>query len=531
MLKKLALLLATAIMLGRPAIAQTGYDEIVEILRLARQFKQPLLSKREMDFSAAAVASRRASIVVWQQQLKALDPSKWPVAQQVDYLLVRAELDQLDFEYRILRPWSRDPGLYVDIARDVAFTSLPLTEHTRQPFADRLAVIPELLTTARSTLTEAAGELAKLALFNLEHDDGVGHEQPGRSKPPAGILGWYDDLLERVAKHEPSLVETTKQARAAVRDFHAWLKQNLPGMTAPAGIGREHYDWLLRRVHFEPFTIREVISIGDREWNRSMAGLALERYRNRALPALEPAASAEEYQRRVDQADRKVRQFIRDKKFLAIPDYIAEMDNNVPWMVRSGGRNFWEEVQFRDPLPDKIHAGIPGHRFDLRVHREDKRPVRGVIEDGSRIEGWGFYLEEAMMNAGLLDDRPRTRELFWIFMAARAVRNRAEAMMHANQWTVDQAVDYMVRSVPYMDRNVARVDCEIYLRQPTYGQNYQMGKVQIDQLLAERSHDLGDRFDLGGFHDEFLKSGLIPVSLIRWEMTGRSDEIKQLVKE
>ncbi len=97
--------------------------------------------------------------------------------------------------------------------------------------------------------------------------------------------------------------------------------------------------------------------------------------------------------------------------------------------------------------------------------------------------------------------------------------------MHTGEWTVQQAIDYMVRNVPYMDEDVARVDCEIYLRQPTYGISYQMGKVEIERLLAERSHQLGERFRLGEFHDQFLAAGTIPVSLIRWEMTGKNDEL------
>jgi hypothetical protein len=300
-------------------------------------------------------------------------------------------------------------------------------------------------------------------------------------------------------------------------------------MQAPSGVGAENYDWYLTHVHFEPFTTTDVLLIGDRELHRSITGLRLEQLRNRDLPPLAPASSAEDYKNRVEQADIWVREFIQNTDFLTIPGYAKDhaFDNNVPWIVRPSGRNFWEEVQFRDPLPDKVHAGIPGHRFDLYLHAQDQRPIRGKIEDGSRIEGWGFYLEEAMMNAGLLDQRQRTRELFWIFMVARAVRNRAEVMLQTNQWTIDQAVQYMVETVPYMNADVARVDCEIYLRTPTYGQNYQMGKVQIEELLADRSLQLGDKFKLVQFHDQFLASGTIPVSLIRWEMTEMDDEVKE----
>jgi uncharacterized protein (DUF885 family) len=87
-------------------------------------------------------------------------------------------------------------------------------------------------------------------------------------------------------------------------------------------------------------------------------------------------------------------------------------------------------------------------------------------------------------------------------------------------------VRYLVDRTPMMDQDVARVDAEIYLREPGYGISYQMGKIQIDQLLADRAMQLGDRFSLKEFHDQFLAAGMIPVSLIRWEMTGLDDEVR-----
>jgi uncharacterized protein (DUF885 family) len=84
----------------------------------------------------------------------------------------------------------------------------------------------------------------------------------------------------------------------------------------------------------------------------------------------------------------------------------------------------------------------------------------------------------------------------------------------------------MVDRTPMMDENVARVDAEIYLREPGYGISYQMGKIQIDQLLADRAMQLRGRFSLKEFHDQFLAAGMIPISFIRWEMTGLDDEVR-----
>ena len=100
--------------------------------------------------------------------------------------------------------------------------------------------------------------------------------------------------------------------------------------------------------------------------------------------------------------------------------------------------------------------------------------------------------------------------------------------MHDNKFTVADAVKSMMDNVQFLDEDVARVDAEIYLRRPAYGSGYQMGKLQIDKLLSDRFHQLKDKFSLKEFHDQFLAAGTIPISLIRWEMTGYDDEVKHL---
>jgi uncharacterized protein (DUF885 family) len=160
----------------------------------------------------------------------------------------------------------------------------------------------------------------------------------------------------------------------------------------------------------------------------------------------------------------------------------------------------------------------------VRTQEADERPVRGLMrpfQSGIRIEGWATYLEETLHHLGFRAESPHTAELVWILLAARAVRVPTEILMHTNVLTVTEAVDYMIAETPYwMDDRVAWTDCDLYLRQPSYGIGYLMGKVQIESLLAARHAALGADFDLGAFHDEFLGAGLIPITLIHWEMTG-----------
>ena len=60
---------------------------------------------------------------------------------------------------------------------------------------------------------------------------------------------------------------------------------------------------------------------------------------------------------------------------------------------------------------------------------------------------------------------------------------------------------------------------------------YQMGKLQIDELMMDRALQPGDKFNLKEFHDEFLVAGTIAISLIRWEMTGYDDEVKEMFEK
>ncbi len=507
-----------------------GYQALVTLNQEILELREPVTVGGFPDYRREVTAAQQQVLRGFFNRFEAIDPGGWPVPQQVDYLLVRAELNQLDFSHRVLRPWARDPGVYVGSVMRVAFTELPASVDELAELGSRLEMVPAFLSQATANLTEGAGEFRKTALRDLQHHDGVGHGHPYRKVAPAGVIGWYRDLIQRLGQHHPDLVPTAEAALDAVIGFRDWLEDS--EMDAPAGIGREHYDWYLKHVLYMPFTIQDIAVVGDRELQRSWAFLALELNKNRELPPLEPAANAGDYAEKIREADEQIRRFIRDEEILTVPPNIGEFGHNVPWIERPGGkRNFWEEVQYRDPRPDHVHAVIPGHRFDMAIKERDARPIRGPYYDPGRIEGWATYLEEMFLQAGLLDDLPRTRELFYIFQIARAARNRAEVGLHTNEYTIREAARFMVDRTPMMDDDVARVDAEIYLREPGYGISYQMGKVQIDQLLAERAMQLGDEFSLEDFHDQFLATGMIPISLIRWEMTGLDDEVKEFWEE
>ncbi len=507
------------------AVACAAQDNAWEHLLLVHQDYMTLRDAGTKDafhdFSPKAVGARAAQIRELQSRLRGIDPSAWPTNQKVDWVLVRTELTDLDFRYRVVRPWSRDASFYLDFFRALPYTEVPIPEDKLEAFRASLRSVPELVRQAETNLTEGGGDLTDIAIFHLEHSDGVGQGEPARQIPPEGILGWYADLQSRVQKLQPALGSEVQSALAAIHDYDNWLVANRSRLNHPSAVGLTEYNWYIKHVRLMPYTADDLQVIGDVELARARTFLKIEQNRNRGLPELEPARTELEYSTRVHQAEDLIRKFIVANHLLTIPDYVGPQKTDAFWIDRPNGhRHFWEEIQYRDPLVDHIHASIPGHRFDFLLHQHDTRPIRRDYMDSGRIEGWGFYCEEMMLQAGLLQERPRTRELFYIAQLARAARISTELKIQSGQFSMQEAIRFMVQTVPFMDPNLARYDLEVYFRQPGYGMNYVAGKEQIESLLAARAEQLGNAFNLGTFHDEFLAAGMIPVVLTQWEMIG-----------
>ena len=477
-------------------------------------------------YSDAVLERKRAGLARFDTAMAALPVAEWPRAQQVDYLAVKSILNGYRFNLEVLRPWKRDPGFYLDPLMAVAFAEVTGSEADIAKLRARLRAVPPLLASAQGNLTEVAGDFADLALHNLDNSDGVNHYHPYRPVPPAGIIGWYDDLLARAQATRPDLVGDVTAARDALVAFRDWLRTERPRMTAPGGVGAARYDWYIRHVRMIPLTAAEMRTLAEREYERTRGALALLRHRNRDLPQLTLSQSAAEQAGKIAETDRKVRQFLKDEDIVTVPDDVGDLGSNTPYIERPGGPNFWEQIQFRDPIPDHLHAVIPGHRFDAVLAARDTRPIRSTYSDGGRSEGWATYLEDALTMAGATRHSPRADEFIALFGIFRAVRVPADIAMQHNRSNVAEAVEFMRKRTPWLDEDVARVDAEIYLRRPPgYGVAYTIGKMQMDALLADRATQLGDAFSLREFHDEFLAAGRLPIALVRYEMTGADDEV------
>ncbi|MFB0612845.1 DUF885 family protein [Aurantiacibacter poecillastricola] len=532
---RIVLAFMLALGLATPVNAQADYDDLLELHEDLREYMVPGFTSAVVLDSGARVGEayaeplmreKLAGLADFEARLDAMPVEDWERHEQVDFLAVRSILNGYRFNLEVLRPWKRDPGFYLDPLMRVAFTEIPESGEELETLRSQLAEVAPMLAGARANLTDVAGDYADLALHNLENSDGVNHYHPYREVPPPGIIGWYDDLLARTRESRSELVPQVEEARAALIGFRDWLEAERPAMDSPAGVGAARYDWFIRHVRMIPMTAAEMLVLADREHERMTAALALYRHRNRGEPQIALSASAAEQEAKIAETDRIVRDWLESEEIISIPDFVGELGANTPYIERPTGPNFWEQIQFRDPIPDHVHAVIPGHRFDAVLAARDERPIRGRYSEGSRAEGWATYLEEMTVLAGGTDHTPRGDEYMMLFGIFRAARVPADIHMQHNEWSVREAVDFMRAQTPWLDEDVARVDAEIYLRRPPgYGVAYTIGKLQMDALLADRATQLGENFVLRDFHDEFMAAGRLPIALIRYEMTGEADEV------
>lgn len=518
---------------GAPAqtVASRDYADLVSLYQEAREALKPKLRNGVPDYAPATMEARKRAVQGLRRRLDSIDSSGWPVGQRVDYLLLRAQMDGLDFEHRVLRPWSRDPGFYLTDAAIGAFSrsNAPASLDTPGAVADfraRVQAVPALLEQAKTNLTEGARELAQIALrARIREFEFVSR-----------------DLAVRLRQQHPDLIPDLEKARAAIEGFRDWLGQNLSRMSASAGVGADHYDWYLKRVALLPYSIHDVRVIAEREYERFIAFLKIEENRNRKLARLDPAANETDFRRRVQEADRHILEFMGEEGILTAPASYVPAEPEPLWVVRpgpnerpNGERNFFQQGEDRDPRPLQLHITVPGHHFDGVMARRDERVIRAgppLYRIGNvRTEGWAFYVEEMMSQAGLYERSPRTREIGYIYQAMRAARTMAELHMQKNEYTYEETLRFMARLAPrWLHEDDPDLVDELggYLRHPTAGVAYLIGKVQIEQLLSDRVRQVGERFNLGEFHDQFLAAGRIPVSLIRWEMMGVDDQVKEL---
>lgn len=522
---------------GAPVAKSTDYDELLRLFADWRALEQPRLRDGAPDYTEARMAAAHDSWRELRDRLQAIDPGQWPVERQVDWHIVRAELNGFDFNCRVLRPWQRDPAFYQQVWTyqsdtpahegpcnhalvEVWTYRFPLTDSEQERLTRELRTIPPLLDQARGNLTGNARDLWMAGTRTMR-------QQVVALRTLRGQVG---------AQASPDVLEALREAQKATQSFVAWLNEQAPDKTGPSGIGKDNYTWYLQNVHLVPMTWEDEMRLLQRELDRAWSNLHLEEHRNRALPKTRPAATPAEYAALADEGVRRLMKFVADNEILPVADNMEPaLREHLGTFVPAGQRNFFTIAMHHDPVTLYTHFY---HWWDLARMRDTPHPDpirRGPLLFNifdSRAEGLATGVEEMFLHAGLYDDRPRSREVVWIMLAQRAARGIGSLRAHANELTMAEAgtihVDWTPRGWMKREPELLRFEQHLYLRQPGYGTSYITGKYLIERLVAHRTQQLeqqGKPFVLRDFFAEMNGCGVIPVSLIQWQMTGDAGQV------
>lgn len=535
-----AFVVAALLAVAGNANAQT-HDDLVQLFEDWRNFESPPMVDGAPDYTAARFDEAYADLPDFRERLNAFDIDDWPIEQQVDWHIIRAEMNGFDFNHRVLKPSVRDPAFYQSIwtsqsdvpahegpthhaVLELWTYEFPLSANEEARMIGQLRVIPPLMRQARQNLTGNAADLWNAGIRNIE------------------TQGERVELIRELVGDAASaeMTEALDEAAEATAELVEWLKEQAPSKTGPSGVGRENYEWYQMQVHYVPLTFEQERLLLERELDRSWSSLKLEEHRNRRLPPQTAAADAETFNQMIETAIRQMMDFFDEDQVLPMRYYMEnELRTHHGSFTPEEERNFFSIVTHHDPRPLMSHYY---HWFDLAEIREypHASPIRrGALLYNifdSRNEGIATGVEEMFMHAGLYDDNPRSRELVWIMLAQRAARGLGSLDAHANEMTMAEAGTVHVKWTPreWMgnEPELMKFEQQLYLRQPGYGTSYVTGKYLVERLLAIRTKQMEEanaEYPLSAFFGELRDAGSVPISLVTWQLTGDDSDIRKIM--
>ena len=160
------------------------------------------------------------------------------------------------------------------------------------------------------------------------------------------------------------------------------------------------------------------------------------------------------------------------------------------------------------------HEGLPGHHLQLSIQTQlgEVPPFRRFGGITVYSEGWGLYSEELGKDMGFYTDPysdfGRLGMELW-----RACRLVVDTGIHHKRWSREEAIQYLTENTPNPEGDIRKA-IERYIVYPGQATAYMIGKLKIMELREEARRELGEDFDIRGFHDAILTSGPVPLDIM-----------------
>jgi len=246
-------------------------------------------------------------------------------------------------------------------------------------------------------------------------------------------------------------------------------------------------------------------------------------------------------------------QAVLDRITVKLPDYFGVLPEAPmiikpvePFRERSAGKAFYQSpapdgsrpgtyyvnlYNLRDMSKNELealayHEGLPGHHLQRALQTElgDLPAFRRFGGWTAYTEGWGLYSEELPKEMGFYTDPysdfGRLGMELW-----RACRLVVDTGIHSKRWTREEAIQYLKDNTPNPEGDIVKA-IERYITTPGQATAYMIGKLKIMEVREKARAELGDDFDIRGFHDTILTSGPVPLSIMEENVDAWIAEVR-----
>jgi uncharacterized protein (DUF885 family) len=510
---------------------------------------------RLTDYAPAKIAERAQHVHALLEKVRALKTDAWSKEERIDWLLLCSQLEQADFQSRVNKFTQTNPQIYVGECASGIFSLLKKEYDTPRKRAlaatARLKAMPPMLKQGLSNLQSPVKLYAQLAIDSARAIDPLF---------TGSLMALDVDLAPN--EHE-ELVKSRDAALAAAHSYADELEKRLPKMVDFAPMGEANYNYYLKHVLLLSLDAREVEMIGRAELARYRALEALLPDPKMADP--DPSRSAnippdqQSFLKAYESRQTEMINFLKEHKLVTVPDYLG------PFQIRQlpeafkptspGGfmnppgvydkdptgfffiptydpqsKNFYIRAAIEDPRPVLGHEGIPGHFMQLSIANHLHDEIRRQHGDGVFVEGWALYGEEMLMRTGLYPNNSAAQGQILRLSRYRSARIGVDVNLHTGRWTFDQAVKYF-KEAGGLDEEAAKGEAAGAASDPHQKISYIIGKWQIMNLLGRYKDRHGDAYRLGEFHDDLIKNGSLPLSIVEWILLDDASAIPKVMSE
>lgn len=325
------------------------------------------------DWSAASIEKRRADLAKFEARWKGIDPSSWPIPQQVDYRLIGSALARVHWELEVNPRWKRDPNFYLEQTLTPVVEALtvpgPYDEARSREILTRIANISSILASGTTNLTSPPKPFASVAIAAL-------------AKIRPRLQAMASALQPSTALSAAELNDTIKGAEDALEKFQADLQKRLSSLPEQTALGREAYLFFLKKVALNPYSPEELLAMGRQEWDRAAAFEAFETQRNRNVQPLALAADIESWKRDEATKEQQIREFLGTHGILTVPDWLQHYTFRAmpPYLAATEG--FTELDDFTSP--SRLNENCIRYVRRLRRSSVISCARRRLIRDRSR---------------------------------------------------------------------------------------------------------------------------------------------------